>query len=83
MLGAERSSANMKVLGALVADSIRFAAARGELAVLVRARKGWEVRVSRCVYEAGDRVGTYCQGVHRFHLLHLDRMSWSVVVTLW
>ena len=42
MFGAWRSSAKMKVLGALVAPSIRFAAARGALAVLVRARKGWK-----------------------------------------
>lgn len=40
MLGAESSSAKMNVLGALVAESIKLAAARGELAVLVRARKG-------------------------------------------
>ena len=59
ILAAWRSSAKMKVLGALVALSIRFAAARGELAVLVRARKGCEgFGVSRCGYILGCDV--YC-----------------------
>jgi len=39
----ERSSAKMKVLGAEVARVTRSEAARGEVADLVRARKGCEV----------------------------------------
>ena len=39
--GAWRSSAKMNVFGAEVARVMRSAAARGEVADLVRARKGW------------------------------------------
>jgi len=40
--GAWRSSAKMNVFGAEVARVMRSAAARGEVADLVRARKGWK-----------------------------------------
>jgi hypothetical protein len=43
--GVERSSAKMKVFGAEVARWIRSAAARGEEADLVSARKGFFVSV--------------------------------------
>jgi hypothetical protein len=42
--GAESSSAKMKVLGAVVARVMRSAAARGEEADLVSARKGYYER---------------------------------------
>lgn len=55
MLGALSSSVNMYVFGAEVARLMRSAAARGEVADLVRARKGCEREfgVSRLIFESG------------------------------
>ncbi len=47
-MGAWKSSEKIKVFGAAVALSIRLAAARGELAVLVSARNGY-ISISICI----------------------------------
>ena len=68
----------MKVLGALVAREMRSAAARGEEADLVRARKGWHGYVSEV--QVSVKNGTYGQGVQRFCLLHIEVVWWDVSV---
>jgi len=69
--GAWRSSAKMKVFGAEVARVMRSAAARGEEADLVRARKGCS-----CQYLKKLRVSTwiqtYFQSIQSFCLLHSE-----------
>jgi hypothetical protein len=71
--GVERSSLKTKVLGALVAWVMRDAAARGEEADLVRARKGCgHSRISLVIwFVCGNRRGdSYSQGVESFGLFH-------------
>jgi hypothetical protein len=77
--GAPRSSLKMKVLGAEVARMMRSAAARGEEADLVSAKKGW-----RCQHEVrvASINGRYLQRVQSFCLLHLEVMLWRLPALL-